>query len=221
MAAIAASCADRHLGVRLTGLLAAAMMLAACGDEGRVNNAAPFDFYVLSLSWSPSYCESEGGNADPQQCSAERDLAFVVHGLWPQFEDGWPEFCDEDTRNPSRSQINAIDEIIPSDGLIRHQWRKHGTCSGLFVDDYFDTTRTAFEKVSLPELENRRVSAESVRAAFIEANDGLPADGLAVTCDSGLLREVRICMTTELDFRACPQVAERSCRQRNLRLPAP
>lgn len=205
----------------MIGLLAACLALAGCGDETGGAQAAPFDFYVLSLSWSPSYCATEGGNADPQQCDADRDLGFVVHGLWPQFEDGWPEYCDDDARNPSRAEIDAIDEIIPSDGLIRHQWRKHGTCSGLSIDAYFDTTRAAFDKISLPELDRRRVSAEGVRAAFLDANNGMSADGLAVTCDSGLLREVRICMTSELDFRSCPQVAERSCRQRDLRLPAP
>lgn len=205
----------------MIGLLAACLALAGCGDESGGEQAAPFDFYVLSLSWSPSYCAAEGGDADPQQCDADRDLGFVVHGLWPQFEDGWPEYCDDDARNPSRAEIDAIDDIIPSDGLIRHQWRKHGTCSGLSADAYFDTTRAAFDGLNLPELRQRRVSAEGVRAAFLEANDGMSDDGLAVTCDSGLLREVRICMTSELAFRSCPQVAERSCRQRDLRLPAP
>lgn len=205
----------------MIGSLAACLVLAGCGEEARFDETAPFDFYVLSLSWSPSYCAAKGGNADPQQCDGDRDLGFVVHGLWPQFEDGWPEYCDDDARNPSREEIDAIDDVIPSDGLIRHQWRKHGTCTGLSVDSYFDTTRLAFDKVSLPELDQRRVSADDVRAAFVELNAGLPADGLAVTCDGGLLREVRICMTIGLDFRACPQVAERACRQRDLRLPPP
>ena len=221
MAAIAAFSADRQLRVRLIGLLAAASMLAGCGSEDTVADDAPFDFYVLSLSWSPSYCAAEGGNADPQQCDADRDLGFVVHGLWPQFEQGWPEYCDDDARNPSRPEIDAIADIIPSDGLIRHQWRKHGTCTGLAADGYFDTTRAAFDKVTVPEFRQRRVSAADMRDAFLEANDGLPADGLAVTCSSGLLREVRICLTTALDFRSCPEVAERSCRQPDLRLPAP
>lgn len=221
MAAIAASCVDRQSIIRPFWLLAALLALSGCGEEAGVEHAAPFDFYVLSLSWSPSYCAAEGGDADPQQCAADRDLGFVVHGLWPQFEDGWPEYCDDDARNPSRTQIDAIDDLIPSNGLIRHQWRKHGTCTGLSIDDYFAATRRALEKLNLPDLGTRRVSAQDVRQAFIERNDGLPVDGLAVTCDSGFLREVRICMTAELDFRACPQVAERSCRQRDLRLPAP
>jgi ribonuclease T2 len=221
MAAIAASFVKPDLNVPFIGLLGVGLFLAGCGAEPDVKRATTFDFYVLSLSWSPSYCAAEGGNADSQQCDADRELGFVVHGLWPQFEQGWPEFCDDDARNPSRSEIEAISDIIPSDGLIRHQWRKHGTCTGLSPDAYFETTRAAFDEVNLPALEQRRISASSVRTAFLEANGGLPADGLAVTCAGGLLREVRICMTTDLEFRPCPEVAQRSCRQNDLRLPAP
>lgn len=220
MAAIAAFSADRQLRYRLIGLLGAGLLLAGCGEDTGAKHAAPFDFYVLSLSWSPSYCAAEGGNADPQQCRADRDLGFVVHGLWPQFEEGWPEYCDDDAADPSRGQIDAISDIIPSDSLIRHQWRKHGTCTGLSANAYFETTRAALGEVNLPAM-GRRISASSVRTAFLEANGGLPADGLAVTCAGGLLREVRICMTTDLEFRACPEVAQRSCRQTDLRLPAP
>src|ERR1700742_1117182 len=55
-----------------------------------------FDFYVFSLSWSPSFCESGGGrgNSD-EQCNRGRPFAFVVHGLWPQYERGFPENCEQ------------------------------------------------------------------------------------------------------------------------------
>ena len=47
-----------------------------------------FDYYVLALSWSPEFCHSHPANA---QCSGH--FGFVVHGLWPQFVDGYPEHC--------------------------------------------------------------------------------------------------------------------------------
>lgn len=192
------------------------LALASCGDESARSNP-PFDFYVLSLSWSPSYCAAEGARADRQQCG--QDLGFVVHGLWPQFEDGWPEYCDDNAPRPSRQQVDAIDDVIPSDGLIRHQWRKHGTCSGLSIDSYFEATRAALDAVALPRLTQNRLPAASIRDAFLDANPELPEDGLAVTCSDGLLREVRLCMTTDLEFRSCPEVAQRSCRQSGLRIP--
>lgn len=216
MAGTAASCARGSQPFRFAALVTATLALAACGDESKRDDQ-PFDFYVLSLSWSPSYCAAEGARADRQQC--EQDLGFVVHGLWPQFEDGWPEYCDDNALRPSRRQVDAIDDVIPSDGLIRHQWRKHGTCSGLSIDGYFDATRAAFETVALPRLAQDRLSASAIREAFLDANPRLPEDGLAVTCSDGFLREVRLCMTTDLAFRSCPEVAQRSCRQSGLRIP--
>ncbi|MCO6392747.1 ribonuclease T [Aliihoeflea aestuarii] len=216
MAGTAASCADRQLRFGPAALVAATLALAACGDESGQDDK-PFDFYVLSLSWSPSYCAAEGTRADRQQC--DQDLGFVVHGLWPQFETGWPEYCDDDAPRPSRRQVDDIDDVIPSDGLIRHQWRKHGTCTGLDIDAYFDATRAALDAVALPRLSQDRLPAASIRSVFLDANPGLPEDGLAVTCSDGLLREVRLCMTTELAFRSCPEVAQRSCRQSDLRIP--
>ena len=58
----------------------------------RQNTPGQFDYYVLALSWSPSFCETATGNARRQQCGA-RPFSFVVHGLWPQYERGFPESC--------------------------------------------------------------------------------------------------------------------------------
>ena len=70
-----------------------AVMLGLAGAQDRWQNApGQFDYYVLSLSWSPSFCETATGNARRQQCGA-RPFSFVVHGLWPQYERGFPESC--------------------------------------------------------------------------------------------------------------------------------
>src|ERR1044072_2158162 len=78
------------------GLLVTAASSAPAQDR-RQNAPGEFDFYVLSLSWSPSFCEaaSERGNkgrSQVAQCGG-RPFSFVVHGLWPQYERGFPEFC--------------------------------------------------------------------------------------------------------------------------------
>lgn len=111
-----------------------------------------FDFYVLSLSRSPAFCASSEGSGNRQQCGSNRRYGFVVHGLWPQNETGYPEFCtsSEPDRVPDAIGRTMFD-IMPSMGLIGHQWRKHGACSGLSQKDYFSATRTAFEAVKLPE----------------------------------------------------------------------
>lgn len=219
-------------------------LIVACSDNATIPaTAAPadqteqsvpdaaigngFDFYVLALSWSPSYCKAEGDNANQQQCDDDRDLGFVVHGLWPQFETGYPEYCPsrEPDRVPSRLGRNYLD-IVPSMGLIGHQWRKHGVCSGLSQEQYLDATRAARARVTLPRAfapENlpRTINAMEAETAFMKANPGLTAAGVAVKCQAGLLREIRICLTPSLDFRDCPEVDRKGCRQTDLTVPEP
>ncbi len=188
----------------------------AAGRGGPVAQGSGFDFYVLSLSWSPSYCEAEGPEANRQQCDAGRPYAFVVHGLWPQFERGYPRNCQTSASKLPAGTMRSLFDIMPSAGLIRHEWREHGSCSGLDQADYFHVLRAARERVVVPD-EYRRldgyrtVAPQDVENDFLQANPGLPADGVAVTCDRRYLREVRICMTKDLDFRACPEIDRQSC----------
>jgi ribonuclease T2 len=183
-----------------------------------------FDFYVLSLSWSPSYCEAEGEDANRQQCGAGRPYAFVVHGLWPQYERGYPQKCGTDESKVTSQTLRTLYDLMPSAGLIRHEWQTHGSCTGLSQSDYFDVLRAAREKVAVP-AEFRRLDAyrtlspEDAEAAFLRANAGLSADGIAVTCDRRFLRDVRICMTKNLDFRACDKVNRRSCHKARVVMP--
>ena len=106
---------------------------------------------------------------------------------------------------------------MPSAGLIGHQWRKHGSCSGLNQADYFALLRAARARISIPGRFERldeylSIAPQEVENAFLEANPGLPEDGIAVSCDDRLLREIRICMTKTLEFRSCEEVEVRSCR---------
>lgn len=178
---------------------------------------------MLSLSWSPSYCAIEGADANRQQCGAEPAHGFVVHGLWPQNESGWPEFCplDEADRFVPDDLGRDYLDIMPSMGLIGHQWRKHGSCSGLDQRGYLEATRAAWEAMAIPEMATGRVDPAEVEAAFVAANDGLPEDGIAIACADGHVTEARICMTTDLAFRACPEVDARACRASSLSMPAP
>lgn len=210
---------------------AALLALAACepaeekssetklpaSSEAVVPRGQGFDFYVLSLSWSPSYCEAEGEQANGQQCRAGRPYAFVVHGLWPQYERGYPQDCQTNNSDVSSDKLRGLYDLMPSAGLIRHQWRKHGTCSGLSQDDYFKVLRAARQKVEIP-AEFKRLDAYRTLApgqaerAFLQSNPAMRADGIAVACDRRYLQEVRICMTKDLDFRACPEIERRACR---------
>ena len=173
-----------------------------------------FDFYVLALSWSPTYCQdSQARKRDTLQCGGPRPFAFVIHGLWPQYERGYPRRCQTTQRRPSEALARAMLDIMPSERLVQHQWDAHGTCSGLSAADYFRVVRAASQAIRIPEIyasasDWRRVQAGDVETAFISANAGVSPQAIAVTKRGNNLAEVRICLTRELEPRACPEVDE-------------
>jgi ribonuclease T2 len=203
-------------------LVAAAALVAAM--ETTAARADSFDFYVLSLSWSPTWCGAKADRADDRQCEEKR--RFIVHGLWPQNEKGWPQFCksSEPDRVP-RSMMREIGDVMPSIGLAGHQWRKHGACSGLSQDRYFRLLKEAYGKIKLPPVifdgrTDRKLATDEIETLMTKANPGLARDGVSVSCDAGQLEEIRICMTKSLDFRACEEVDRKSCRARIVSIPS-
>lgn len=215
-------------GVRAL-LLAAAACLAGVGAAAQDGRGTPgqFDFYVLALSWSPGFCETTGDARGARQCEGGRKLGFVTHGLWPQYERGYPSSCAGGREAP-RTAIEATGELYPDAGLARHEWRVHGTCSGLGPSEYFSAVRRARDKVAIPApLEavagESRTTAQNIERAFGIANPGLRADMMAVTCRRGDLQEVRVCLDKDLSgFRTCPGVdRESSCRFGQIRVSAP
>ncbi|RYD92988.1 MAG: ribonuclease [Sphingomonadales bacterium] len=192
----------------------------------RLASARDFDFYVLALSWSPSWCATEDRDGSTPQCDGRRPYTFIAHGLWPQYERGWPEYCpsSEPERVP-QALARTLYDIVPSAGLAGHEWRKHGSCSGLSQRLYFETLRNAYRKVRMPPVVfdgrmQRKLGIDEIEALFMKANPGLARDAIAVGCDGGRLTEIRICMTKSLGFRACEEVDRQSCRARTVTLPA-
>jgi len=178
-----------------------------------------FDYYVLSLSWSPTFCAIEAGPDHPQ---CDRALGWVLHGLWPQYERGWPASCPSVLRNPSRRQTGDMADIMGSSGSAWHQWKKHGRCSGLEASDYFALARLAYERVTRPALLrelDRAVTlpAGVIEEAFLADNPDLEPDMITITCKSGRIQEARICLTRDLDPRICGADAVRDCTMRNAR----
>jgi ribonuclease T2 len=199
------------------------LTMPASARDARQNAPGQFDFYVLALSWSPSFCEAAGHRAPRQQCG-ERPYAFVVHGLWPQYERGFPEFCQVPSPRLNRNIVSSMLDIMPAPRLVFNEWDKHGTCSGLSARVYFDTIRKAYAVVKIPEQfldlkEILTVSPDEVEEAFVKANAGLTREAISVNCDNRRLREVRICMNRELGFRECKENDRRACRRERLIMP--
>ena len=222
----------RARGAILAGLLlagSAAIRDAAAQDYGGFDRrAAPgdFDFYVLALSWSPTYCALEGRRRDDVQCAPGRGLGFVLHGLWPQYARGYPDTCATVVRQPTRQAMEVAGQVYPSEGLARYEWRKHGTCSGLDPAAYFSAARDARLAVTIPDalkggVDARTLAPVDIARQFVAANRGLRPDMMAVTCARGQLQEVRICFSKDLrGFTPCPEVARANCRTPEIALDA-
>jgi ribonuclease T2 len=212
----------------LAALSMVAVAGAASAQDRRQNAPGEFDFYVLSLSWSPSFCEaaSERGNngrSQQAQCGG-RPFAFVVHGLWPQYERGFPDYCQRPAPRLDRTIMTSMLDLMPAPGLIFSEWDKHGTCSGLAPRAYFETIRKARAAIKIPseflELsEPKTIAPDAVEDAFVKANPGLSNSAVAVICDKTRLSEVRICMSKDLQFRACDEIDRRACRREQVVMP--
>jgi ribonuclease T2 len=213
---------------QLAALLLVLAMLPAVAQaprEYRGGTPGVFDMYVLALSWSSGFCTLEGDRRQREQCRHGAGLGFVVHGLWPQFEQGYPTECGLSDRTPSRIAMDRAKAVYPEEGLARHQWRKHGTCSGRSPSDYFEEARKARDKVSIPAAFQSPTEAQTwavadLERAFVAANPGLRNDMIAVSCRRGVLQEVRICLSKDLrGFTACAEVDRGGCRTREITVP--
>ena len=183
----------------------------------RAERAGAFDYYLLALSWTPNWCVAEGDARADGRCEDGAGWGWGLHGLWPQHEEGWPEYCQTPHRPASRAETAGMVDVMGSSGLAWHQWRKHGVCSGLSAAEYFDASRRAFEGIVLPEVFGQidrrlRVPASVVEEAFLEANPGLTGEMLTVTCRGGAIQEVRVCLTRDLTPRTCAPDVARDCR---------
>jgi ribonuclease T2 len=202
--------------MRGIGFLVAVLLLCAAAVRAEGERAGAFDYYVLALSWTPTWCALEGDARESPQCDEGRGFGFTLHGLWPQYEAGWPSYCPTTARPPSRAMTGAMEDIMGSPGLAWHQWRKHGVCSGLSAEDYFALSRLAYSRVVRPDLLRQldrevRLPARVVEEAFLEANPDLGPEMLTVTCRSDRVQEVRLCLTRELEPRACAPDVARDC----------
>jgi ribonuclease T2 len=195
---------------------ALSLALAAGAADARLSEPRPFDTYVLALTWSPTFCENEGRDRRSDECRTQR--GFTVHGLWPQQEGRAQEYCRPQGAPLNPQVTTRMLDLMPDAGLVRHEWRRHGTCSGLDASAYFDAVRQAHGKLTIPDdyknlVQPLTTTPEDIRAAFGRANKGLSDGMIRLTCENRHLREVRVCLSKEkLDFAPCPATGGDSCR---------
>ncbi len=194
---------------------------ARIDNADAVNSAVPsgnFDYYLFTLSWSPEYCH---GHPNNPQCDGSHP-GFVVHGLWPQFNNGqWPSTCPSGTgllSNPT--QVLAI---MPDQRLIQHEWITHGTCSGLTTNQYFGAILKAYASIKIPPslvspTRTQTQSASDIKQLFTDANPGMSSESIAITCHNRYLSAVAFCLSKDLKPITCQAV--RDCNANSIRIPA-
>jgi ribonuclease T2 len=186
-------------------------------SSAQSQQAGKFDYYLLSLSWSPEYCYS---HQTSPECSEH--LGLIVHGLWPQYNgsNSGPEHCGN---QPGPSNPAGLLDIVPTVSLVQHEWATHGTCSGLSADDYFGLMRKLFTSFHLPPQLNHPsrqgiIRTADLKRAIEQSNPGLNDSEIALTCTGPYLREVQLCFTK--DGKPQPCAGLRECRGTSLRVPA-
>ncbi len=179
---------------------------------------AQFDYYVMTLSWAPGFCDLGGQETSSPECAEGAGDGFVVHGLWPNNEyRPNPEACLG--RDPTPDDLADEHGVYPNDRLAAYEYRKHGTCTGLSPHDYFATVRSVRTRLNIPAMfqapsEKSQMAPEEIEQAFMKANPNLHPDNMAISCSNGELVDVRFCLAKDLSsYAICRKVSRHSCQR--------
>jgi ribonuclease T2 len=209
--------------------LSLAFAIAGTPSVGLAQNAPPtlpvasaqFDYYVMTLSWAPGFCDLGGKDTSSPECEDGSGQGFVVHGLWPdnEFRPN-PEACRGQDATPA--DLDDEHGVYPNDRLAAYEYRKHGTCTGLSAHDYFATVRSVRTRLKIPEMfqapsEQLKMAPEEIEQAFMTANANLHPDNMAISCSNGELVDVRFCLAKDLSsYAVCRKVARHTCQRGSL-----
>jgi ribonuclease T2 len=212
----------KRIGVQTAALVLLIAVAVGFSKHHGANQAAQgqpgvFDYYLLTLSWSPEFCHSQA-HAEKPECQSGHH-GFVVHGLWPQYaQGGYPENC---STAPGLSNPAQMADIMPDSGLVAHEWSTHGTCSGLDAENYFQLLRQAFTAIKISNRftaprESFSVLPSEVKSDFVLGNPNFTAGDIRVSCGNNYLTAVSLCITKDLKPTACRNL--RDCRANVIRV---
>jgi ribonuclease T2 len=213
---------DPEVVVNLNGNTGAESTISASAISALTENQLDnFDYFILSLSWSPDYCATDGEN-DVQQCAVGRKLGFVLHGLWPNYTRGYPSYCTEE-KLPQELE-DQFNGLFPSDKLYDHEWEKHGTCSGLSPENYLLASQQLKATTIIPDAYQApeapfRTTSQELQAEFASSNPDFSESSVAVYCSGSgrFLKEIFVCYANDGSPTVCSaevqSKAAKSCGQ--------
>lgn len=176
---------------------------------------------VLALSWEPEFCYSHASKPECQLSPVGYYGAtnLVLHGLWPNSgsycgvsstyitydnNSQWSKLPAVVLTSSSRTLLN---KYMPGtlSYLERHEWIKHGTCSGLTQQSYFDVQiRLAqqFGGTKFNQIIHNAVGGSVYKTDLLAALDSdfgsSAAQAITLNCSSGYLTEVRFLLDTSV-----------------------
>ena len=156
-----------------------------------------FDFYLFTLSWSPQFC------------ATTRRETSGVRDAWREFRRPWAlagvqeRLLAGELFERARSRESKCRGRHHADAsLVDHEWQKHGTCSGLGVDGYFDLMRSIRKSIidsgSLLHLkETQMMAAAEIKAEFVAANPRISTEDMVIGCANNTLVQVQFCVAKD------------------------
>ncbi|MBO0902122.1 ribonuclease [Jiella sp. MQZ13P-4] len=183
--------------------------------------------FVLAISWQPAFCETHANKAECRSQTATRFDAdhFTLHGLWPQPRGR--EYCGVSARQRSDDRAGrwealpevavdaetraALAEVMPGtrSALERHEWLRHGTCSGTSQDAYFDDALALVGAINASKVRDLfgakiggSLTQAEIRAAFDESFGAGAGKRVRIACsrdgDRRLIGELTIGLVGEI-----------------------
>lgn len=204
-----------HRSIRIATAFIALLALTATLRAQQKGEPGKFDFYLLDMPWSPEFCFIADVSA---QCLPPQ-RSFVVHGLWPQNNDGsYPVFCSHE-KGPANPRDDF--DMTPDMQLLGHEWAKHGTCSAQGPKRFFAMEHQAFASIHIPAAFDRvdheiSMSPGEILELFYKANPRLPRGSLVVSCRDNSFTALEACFTTGLEPMQCRGL--HSCAQSPLKI---
>ena len=182
----------------------AAALLMCSGPPAR---AQSFDYYTFTLSWSPEYCHENPSNHS-SECNANAKWGFVVHGLWPDKNDrSDPQGCPATPFDPGAAVPSGLDAIMPRE-ILKHEWEKHGVCSGMSEHAYFEKIISLYGQISIPIHDtgkDQQIAPSALRNQLSKANAGFPPSSFSIQDLKNSLVAVRACLDKSFAPISCPQ----------------
>ena len=157
------------------------------------------DMYVLAYTWTPEFCYGTTGYPGCTDTQSYWGNHYTLHGLWPQYSSGgYPADCTTEAYDVESADYVGWDDMTEYWPEVEyavtdpeytsfwdHEWTKHGTCSGLTQDTYFQTTINLIKSYGTPQSLINAADAKTTLSASTLRNDMGGASFASLQCVSG------------------------------------